>query len=199
MTATRLALVADDARLASAIQAHLNKAFGQAVFQCDLDAVRHHLTRETDGLLLLATASAAEARARSAAGAGDLPAEAAARHHDRRRRRRGRRPAWPASSPTSPSRLRWPDDAAAPRRSWSASASAGVRDLPSAAARDRRGGHPPPPAGARRRRCCRWSSASPWPPRHDVTVLLTGETGTGKTLPGPADARLLAAQGSSRS
>jgi two-component system response regulator HydG len=60
MTGTRLALVADDQRLASTIQLHLKKALGQAIFHCSLGTIRQHLSRETDGLLLLATTSANE-------------------------------------------------------------------------------------------------------------------------------------------
>jgi two-component system response regulator HydG len=60
MTGTRLALVADDQRLASTIQMHLKKALGQSVFHCSLGAIRQHLSRDTDGLLLLATTSANE-------------------------------------------------------------------------------------------------------------------------------------------
>src|SRR6266851_613743 len=60
MTGSRLALVAEDQRLASTIQNHLKKNLGQAVLQCSVDSIRNHLGRETDGLLLLAAASAAE-------------------------------------------------------------------------------------------------------------------------------------------
>src|SRR5436309_2768460 len=61
MSGSRVALVADDQRLASTIQTHLKKVLGQGIFQCSIDSVRNHLGRETDGLLLLATNSAAEA------------------------------------------------------------------------------------------------------------------------------------------
>jgi two-component system response regulator HydG len=60
MSGNRVVLVADDQRLASTIQGHLKKALGEGVFQCTLESVRNHLGRETDGLLLLATASPAE-------------------------------------------------------------------------------------------------------------------------------------------
>jgi DNA-binding NtrC family response regulator len=55
MTGSRLALVAEDQRLANNIQTHLRKALGEAIFLCGIDDVRNHLGRETDGLLLLAT------------------------------------------------------------------------------------------------------------------------------------------------
>jgi DNA-binding NtrC family response regulator len=61
MTGNRLALVSDDPRLAGAIQAHLKKALGQAVFHCTLDAIHNHLGRDSEGLLLLAAAAPAEA------------------------------------------------------------------------------------------------------------------------------------------
>jgi DNA-binding NtrC family response regulator len=60
MTGSRLALVAEDQRLATTIQSYLKKALGQTIFHCGVDSIRDHLGRETDGLLLLATASAAE-------------------------------------------------------------------------------------------------------------------------------------------
>src|SRR5262245_34259624 len=60
MTGSRLALVAEDQRLATTIQGYLKKALGQTIFHCGVDSIRDHLGRETDGLLLLATASAAE-------------------------------------------------------------------------------------------------------------------------------------------
>jgi DNA-binding NtrC family response regulator len=56
MTGSRLALVVEDQRLASTIQAHLHKAFSQGVFQCSFSAIRGHLVRDTDALLLLVAA-----------------------------------------------------------------------------------------------------------------------------------------------
>jgi DNA-binding NtrC family response regulator len=53
MTGPRLALVADDQRLVSAVQAHLKQALGQPAFHCRTDALREHLTPQSDGLLLL--------------------------------------------------------------------------------------------------------------------------------------------------
>ncbi len=60
MSSSRVALVSDDPRLAGSIQTHLKKAFGQHVFQCTFASIRTHIGQETDGLLLLATASTAE-------------------------------------------------------------------------------------------------------------------------------------------
>ncbi|MGH7173130.1 MAG: sigma-54 factor interaction domain-containing protein, partial [Gemmataceae bacterium] len=61
MSNSRVALVIDDQHLAGNIQAHLKKNLGQPVFQCDFASIRNHLSQETDGLLLLAAASDAQA------------------------------------------------------------------------------------------------------------------------------------------
>jgi DNA-binding NtrC family response regulator len=55
-----VALVSDDQHLAGSIQTHLKKSLGQQVFQCNFASIRTHLGQETDGLLLLAAASDAE-------------------------------------------------------------------------------------------------------------------------------------------
>jgi DNA-binding NtrC family response regulator len=60
MSGSRLALVTDEQRLGASIQAHLKRAFGQGVFQCSLSAIRTLLDRDTDALLLLATTSPCE-------------------------------------------------------------------------------------------------------------------------------------------
>ncbi len=56
MSGCRVALVADDVRLASAVQAHLKKAPGQPALLCRYDTIRPHLGHDRDGLLLLAVA-----------------------------------------------------------------------------------------------------------------------------------------------
>lgn len=61
MSNSCVALVSDDQRLAGSIQSHLKKHFGQRVFQCSFDSIRTHISQETDGLLLLAAASGEEA------------------------------------------------------------------------------------------------------------------------------------------
>jgi DNA-binding NtrC family response regulator len=63
MVGNRLALVADDRSLADAIQAHLRKHLGQPAFLCDFDAIRDHLARDTDGLLLIAAGSPGDCQA----------------------------------------------------------------------------------------------------------------------------------------
>src|SRR6516162_1417802 len=60
MSSSRVALVSDDPRLATSIQAHLKKSLGQNVFQCSFESIRNHLGQETDGLLMLATVSVKE-------------------------------------------------------------------------------------------------------------------------------------------
>jgi DNA-binding NtrC family response regulator len=60
MSGNRVALVADDQRLAGLIQTHLKKVLGQSLFQCTLEAVRHYVGRDTDGLLVLAANSPGE-------------------------------------------------------------------------------------------------------------------------------------------
>jgi DNA-binding NtrC family response regulator len=54
MSGNRLALVAEDQRCAAAIQAHLQQTLGQSPLVCRFDTIRDHLGRDTDGLLLLA-------------------------------------------------------------------------------------------------------------------------------------------------
>jgi DNA-binding NtrC family response regulator len=61
MSGSRLALVAEDQNLAGAIQAHLKKTLGHQAFLCTFDTIRDHLGRDTDGLLLLASSSQADA------------------------------------------------------------------------------------------------------------------------------------------
>src|SRR5262245_63567467 len=60
MSVSRLALVADDQRLASSIQSHVQRVFGRALPCHGLDAIRAHVTRQSDGILLLAAASPVE-------------------------------------------------------------------------------------------------------------------------------------------
>jgi two-component system response regulator HydG len=207
MSGSRVALVADDQRLASTIQGHLKKVLGQGVFQCTLESVRNHLGRETDVLLLLATASAAESETVFRLVqeiyiqklppiimivAGEAPPAVAGA------------PGWPpfahapsalpftraaaapaggvmlaALDPYVARRLRWPEDAAllaqlvreriGRLREFLATRPETVEDI------------------IGRRLLVQTPSLLPVVERivlaatHDVTVLLTGETGTGKT------------------
>ena len=54
MTGPRLALIADDQRLASAVLAHLEKTLGLILWQCSFEGIRRYPTPDADGLLLLA-------------------------------------------------------------------------------------------------------------------------------------------------
>jgi DNA-binding NtrC family response regulator len=60
MSNSRVALVSNDTDLADSIQTHLKKFLGQNVFQCRYASIRTHLGSETDGVLLLTAASSAE-------------------------------------------------------------------------------------------------------------------------------------------
>jgi two-component system, NtrC family, response regulator HydG len=60
MSSSRVALVSDDQHLAGSIQSHLKKNLGQPVFHCNFVSVRNHLSQETDGLLLLAASCDAQ-------------------------------------------------------------------------------------------------------------------------------------------
>src|SRR5262249_27052921 len=180
MTGCRLALVADDQRLAGAIQAHLKKALGQGAFQCTFESIRTHLNRDTDCLLLLATGAPAESEQIlrlvqeiylqrlppiiMIAESETLPPVREARSLDHYVARR----------------LRWPDEA----------------HLLVALVRERLGrvrgsvGEPEDTVEdvIRRRLLAQTPSLMPLVERiaiasaHDVTVLLSGETGTGKTF-----------------
>jgi len=61
MIGSRVALVADDQRLANSIQTVLKRAVGQPAFHCKFDAIRNHIGRDTDGVLILALTDTAEA------------------------------------------------------------------------------------------------------------------------------------------
>jgi hypothetical protein len=61
MTFCRIALVAEEPRLAGTLQSHLTRTLGQTVLHCSFSSVREHLGGDADGLLLLACACAADA------------------------------------------------------------------------------------------------------------------------------------------
>jgi DNA-binding NtrC family response regulator len=62
MSITRLALVANNERLAQAIQGHLHEALGETAFQCPFDVIRNHLGPRSGGVLLLAVSSPTESQ-----------------------------------------------------------------------------------------------------------------------------------------
>ncbi len=179
MAGSRLALVAEDRSLAEAIQAHLKKHLGQPAFHCAFDSIRDHLARDTDGLLLVGAGSPADCQAVAwlvqdvclqklppvllLVCSGQVPDDALA-----------------GLEPYVARRLRWPEDAAA------------LTQL----ARDRCG-RGREFTGLRdesleelltRKVLAQTPSLLPLVERvalaanHDVTVLLNGETGTGKTF-----------------
>ncbi len=179
MTASRLALVADDARLASSIQSHLQKIFDREVFWSGLDAIRAHLTRDSDDLLLLVAGSPVEServlRLVQEIYLQKLPPVLMIIESGASGPGRG----LASLDPYVAARLRWPEDA-------SRLATLLRERLPGPAA----------PTVAKsesiqdviaRRLLLQTPSLLPLVDRialaahHDVTVLLTGETGTGKT------------------
>jgi DNA-binding NtrC family response regulator len=179
MSGSRLALVAEDLRLANAIATHLEKTLGQSALIRKFDSIREHLGPDTDGVLILAAASAAEAKLvlrlvqeialqKWPPTILVLAGEASARCKDL-----ARLEAYVAQE------LHWPEDAA----------------LLAGLVRERLGrgsvfpgtDQPSLEEHIGRRLLCWTPSLLPMVDRialagsHDVTVLLTGETGTGKT------------------
>src|SRR5262245_29984898 len=179
MTASRLALVADDPRLAAQIQAAIEKSFGRRVTQTSLDAVRAHLTRDDRVLLLLAAGSPVEsARAMRLVQEiylQKLPALLVVLEAGTPAPGRG----LASLDPFLAARLRWPDDAGALAEFLGERLRAEhdlfdtfeetIEDVIS------------------RRLLVQTPSLFPLvdrialAARHDVTVLLTGEQGNGKT------------------
>jgi DNA-binding NtrC family response regulator len=178
MTSSRVAIAADDPRLAGGIQAHLKKALGEAGFGTTLAGVRAHLTRASDGLLLLAASSPVEAeqvlRLVQEIYLQKLPPVILVLEAGPPGPGRG----LSGLDPYVAARLRWPDEA----------------DRLVEGVRQRRGhGRPFVAPGdgieetIERRLLGQTPSLLPLVERlvlaaqHDVTVLLTGETGTGKS------------------
>jgi DNA-binding NtrC family response regulator len=180
MTGVRLALVSDDARLITSIQNHLRRAINFVPSGCGFDDIREHLAWSADGLLLLAVSSSPQAeqalRLVQEIYLQQLPPVLVVVENE----------TLPQSSRLTAldghvaRRLRWPDDADAlmvllRERSahWLdllATKHESVGDIVERTLME----HTP--------------SLLPMVERisiaaeHDVTVLLTGETGTGKTF-----------------
>ncbi len=60
MAGGRLALVAEDRQMADSIQAQLRKHLGHDAFQCAFDAICDHMARDTDGLVMIAAGPVAD-------------------------------------------------------------------------------------------------------------------------------------------
>jgi DNA-binding NtrC family response regulator len=169
---SRLALVANDQHLARDVQNHLQNSLGQAIARCPLTAARDHLRRENPDLLLVAVASPTECE-QTLQLLGDglrvlliVPGGEAA----------GKQFALLDQNVSQ--RLRWPEEAASlvdiVRQRMNREDPQGVRtDSIETAIRQRLQTQTPSLVGMAEPLALAAS--------HDVTVLLTGETGTGKT------------------
>jgi DNA-binding NtrC family response regulator len=174
-----LALVANERCLADAVEARLKSIFARSILRCGFDTVREYLSPDADGLVLCAASTPADAL------------EVAALVRDIRLLQCPA-PVLLVETETafcSPD-LTPLDPLVAGRFAWPARASELVRQVQRLAAR--RAGFPPPESGsleeALGHRLARQTpSLAPLArplalaAAHDVTVLLTGETGTGKT------------------
>jgi two-component system, NtrC family, response regulator HydG len=178
MTGNRLALVAEDRSLAEAIQAHIRKNLGQEAFLCAFDSILEHLARDTDGLLVIVAGTPADCQSISRLVQDiclqKLPPVLLLFHSQH----------VPAEvltnlEPYVARRLRWPDDAAtltqvAKERCGRGREFSGL-------------GEEPLEELLTRKLLAQTPSLLPLVERvalaanHDVTVLLNGETGTGKT------------------
>jgi DNA-binding NtrC family response regulator len=180
MTASRLALVADDPRLAGAIQTHVKRAFGREAIHRGLDAIRGHITRASNSLLLLAAGTPVEServlRLVQEIYLQKLPGVLMVIEAGVPAPGRG----LASLDPYVADRLRWPEDAAR-LVSLLRHRLNGPARLDEAAEEETIEGV------IARRLLVQTPSLLPLVERialaaaHDVTVLLTGETGTGKT------------------
>jgi two-component system response regulator HydG len=179
MSGNRLALVAEDQRCASAIQAHLQHTLGQSPLLCRFDTIRDHLGRDTDGLLLLAAVTPGDAdavlRLVQEIYLQKLPPVILLIEVDCA----GGGP-YAVLEPYVAERLRWPDEAEH-LSSWVSARLRRVHGFLDS-------GEEALPEVLARRLLSMTPSLLPLVERialvasHDVTVLLTGETGTGKTF-----------------
>jgi two-component system, NtrC family, response regulator HydG len=179
MNGPRLALVADDARLAGAVLAHLEKTLGLVLWQCSFEGIRKYPAPDADGLLLLASGSVADSeqihRFVQEVYLQKLPIILLVLEADGGRAGKGlgQLDSYVAK------RLHWPRDASL----LSQFVGERAARVPHATAVNEETLE----EMVRRRLLCQTPSLTPLTERialaahHDVTVLLTGETGTGKT------------------
>jgi two-component system response regulator HydG len=179
MNLSRLALIADDGRLAGSVQTHLRKRLGRDVPRVATEEARPHLSREHTAVWLLAAATPADAdrvlRLVQEIALQKLPAELALIEAHPPGPGRG----LSALTPYLAHTFRWPDDAdaLAARLRARLDAEPDLLDPIDESAED----------SIARRLLLHTPSLIQLVERlalaalHDVTVLLTGETGTGKT------------------
>jgi two-component system response regulator HydG len=175
-----LALVADDSRLANQIQSHLRKALGRELFHCGLDAIRAHFSREHASLFLLTAASPVEServlRLVQEIYLQQLPSSLFLLEAGTPAPGRG----LSSLDPYVSHRLRWPEQANELVRLLEERLAAQPDLL--------REPTPYPELSIATRLLLHTPSLVSLVPglalaaEHDVTVLLTGETGTGKTF-----------------
>lgn len=180
MAGSRIALVASDRQLLGSIQNHLHTHVGQAAFECTFDSIREYLAPDSDGWLVVAVASAADGIATinlvQDIGLQKLPPVVVVVEGSHAI---DTSVSLTALGPYIERRLRWPDDAGALTqllhdrgrcREFAVMRETNLEEL------------------LRRRLLVFTPSLLPLverialAARHDVTVLLNGETGTGKTF-----------------
>src|SRR5438093_1588401 len=179
MAGSRLALVAEERSLADSLQAHVRKHLGQPALQFAFDAIRDHVAQDTDGLLVLAAGAAQDCKPVcwlvQDICLQKLPPVLLLIHNDQVQADK-----LAHLDPYVARRLRWPEDAAALTqlardRTGRGHAFNGLRDEPLEDL-------------LARKLLAQTPSLLPLVERvalaatHDVTVLLNGETGTGKTF-----------------